>query len=133
MSQEKVELIRAVYERFSEGDLHASTELLDPHVVMVLGPEFAESGVYLGTDAVAKYTRNTLLDPWTDFTMEAEEILPAGDSVLVGVRQRGVGRGSGVPTELRYFTLWSFRGDKVIRLESFRDRGDALEAAGLSG
>jgi hypothetical protein len=32
---------------------------------------------------------------------------------------------------MRYFQVWSFRGDKVIRLESFRERVDALEAAGL--
>jgi ketosteroid isomerase-like protein len=64
--------------------------------------------------------------------MRAEEVLVAGDSVVVTVLQSGVGRTSGVPTELRYFTIWSFRGPKVIRIESFRERGDALEAAGLS-
>jgi ketosteroid isomerase-like protein len=52
--------------------------------------------------------------------------------VLVSVRQRGVGTTSGVETELRYFQLWSFRGGKVIRMESTRDRAEALEAAGLS-
>jgi hypothetical protein len=39
---------------------------------------------------------------------------------------------SGVPVELRYFTVWSFRGNKVIRIENFRERGEALEAVGLS-
>jgi hypothetical protein len=28
-------------------------------------------------------------------------------------------------------TLWTFRGRKVIRIESFRQRADALDAAGL--
>jgi ketosteroid isomerase-like protein len=64
--------------------------------------------------------------------MEAEELVEARDTVLVSVRQSGVGRASGVPAELRYFTLWSFRGGKVIRIESFRQRSEALEAAGLS-
>ena len=63
--------------------------------------------------------------------MEAEEILAAGDSVVVDVHQRGVGRVSGAPAELRYFTVWSFRGQTVIRIESFRERADALDAAGL--
>ena len=39
--------------------------------------------------------------------------------------------GEGVPVELRYFTVWSFRGKNVIRIESFRERDEALEAAGL--
>jgi ketosteroid isomerase-like protein len=135
MSQENVETVRAIYERFGEGDFRASADLLDPHVVMVLGPEFGPespgAGTYLGADAVAAYTREYLLGPWADFAMEAEEILAVGDSVLVGVRQRGVGRASGAPTELRYFTLWSFRGRKVIRIQSFRERAEAVEAAGL--
>jgi ketosteroid isomerase-like protein len=130
MSQENIERVRAVYERWGEGDFRASVHLFDPHVVLVLGPEFPDAGVYLGTEAVAAYTRG-LLESWTHFTIEAEEIVAAGDSVLVDVRQRGVGRASGVSTELRYFMLWSFRGHKLIRLESIRDRAKALEAAGL--
>ena len=85
----------------------------------------------LGTEEVAAYTRRTLLEPWRHLTVEAEEIVAAGDSVLVHVHQRGVGSASGVTTEMRYFALWSFRGRKVIRLESFRELAEALEAAGL--
>ena len=138
MAQENVELVRGIYKRFSEGDFRASADLLDPHVILVLpkasewGPEIPESGRYVGAEAVAAYTRDSLLKPWAEFTMEAEEIVAAGDSVLVAVHQRGVGRTSGVPAELRYYTLWSFRGGKVIRIQSFRNRGEALEAAGLS-
>jgi hypothetical protein len=51
--------------------------------------------------------------------------------VLVGVLQRGVGDESGAATEFRYFQVWSFRGRKVIRLENFRERAEALEAVGL--
>jgi ketosteroid isomerase-like protein len=137
MSQENVAAIRAVYERWAEGDFHAAVDLdlFDPHVLLVLrpefGPDYPDAGTLLGPPAIAAYTRDSLLKTWSDFTMEAEEIVPAGDSVLVSVHQRGIGRASGVPTEVRYFTLWTFRGHKVIRFESFRKRAEALEAAGL--
>jgi ketosteroid isomerase-like protein len=135
MSQENVEVVREVYERWSEGDFRASVELFDPHVVLVLRPEFGpdspDAVTYLGPEAIAAYTRDNLLKTWTDFTMKAEEIVAAGESVLVGVHQHGVGRASGVPTEMRFFTLWTFRGGKVIRIESFPERAEALEAAGL--
>jgi ketosteroid isomerase-like protein len=72
-----------------------------------------------------------LLGTVRDLTMEAEELVPAGDSVLAKVHQGGVGSKSGLPIDVRYFTLWSFRGDKVIRIESFVERAEALEAAGL--
>lgn len=129
-SQQNVEAVRAVYERWSEGDFRAAVGLLDPHVVLVLGPEFPDAGTHSGIEGIAAYTRG-LLEPWTHFTIEAEEIVAAGDSVLVSVRQHGVGSTSGVPTELRYFMLWTFRAGRVIRLESIRERAEALQAAGL--
>src|SRR5881227_3368998 len=78
MSQENVEIVRSVYERFSEADFRASMDLLDPHVVLVLGPEFAPNlmaspigGAFYGIEAVGTYTRGFLEDQTV--TMEAEE------------------------------------------------------------
>jgi ketosteroid isomerase-like protein len=137
MSRENVEIIRAVFERFREGDFRASADLLDPHVVVVVHPEVgpslataAHGGALYGVEAVATYTRS-LLEITTDLTMEAEDIAAVGESVLVGVRQRGAGRVSGIRGEMGYFLLWTFRGHKVIRIESFGKRAEALEAAGL--
>jgi ketosteroid isomerase-like protein len=130
MSEENVEMVRAVFDQRGEGDLKTSFDLLDEHVVFVLPPEFPDAGTYVGRESVRAYTRG-FLEPWTNLTMEAEELVDAGDTVVVGLRQRGVGDSSGVPTELHYFQLWSFRGGKVIRIENIRDRDDALAAAGL--
>jgi ketosteroid isomerase-like protein len=127
---QNVEALRGVYDRWSEGDFRASVDLLDPHVVFVLRPEFPDAGSYLGIDGVARYMRD-FLEPWVLITIEAEEFVDAGDNVIVAVRQRGVGRGSGAATEFRYFHVWSFRGGNVIRLESIRERAEALEAAGV--
>ena len=130
MSQENVETIRSVYERWAEGDFRADVDLLDPLVVFVMRPEFPDAGTYLGLERVAEYTRG-FLEPWTHITIVAEEITGAGDSVVVAVRQSGVGSGSGAATEFRYFHVWSFRGSRVIRLENFRERAEAFEAVGL--
>jgi ketosteroid isomerase-like protein len=130
MSEENVEAIRAVYERFSDGDFRASMDLLDPLVLFVLPPGFPDSGTYLGTASVAEYTRG-FLEPWSTIAIEAEDITDAGDSVIATVRQHGVGDESGAATDFRYFQVWSFRGGKVIRLENFRERADALEVVGL--
>jgi ketosteroid isomerase-like protein len=94
-------------------------------------PEFPDSGLYVGLDQLAKYTRG-FLEPWTRIAIEAEELIDAGDTVIAAIRQHGAGMGSGAPTELRYFQVWTFRGRKVIRLESFRERAEAFEAAGLT-
>jgi ketosteroid isomerase-like protein len=130
MSQANVEAVRSVYERWSEGDFRATLEVADPHVLLVMPPEFPDSGTYLGLARLAEYTRG-FLEPWSRITIEAEEITDAGDTVVVAVCQRGVGSESGAATDFRYFQVWSFRGPKVIRLENFRERSEAFEAAGL--
>jgi ketosteroid isomerase-like protein len=130
VSRENVETVRAVFERRSEGDFRSHFDLFDDHVVLVLRPEFPDAGAHFGTEGLAKYTRG-FLEPWTHLTMEAEEIIDAGDTVIVRLVQRAAGDASGAETELRYFQLWTFRGGKVIRLESIRTRDEAFEAAGL--
>jgi ketosteroid isomerase-like protein len=129
MSEENAEAIRAVYERWGEGDFRATLEVADPLFLLVMPPQFPDAGTYLGVERLAEYTRG-FLEPWTRITIEAEEITGAGDSVIVAVRQRGVGRESGAETELRYFHVWTFRGEKAIRLENFRERSEAFAAAG---
>ena len=129
MARANGETVRGVYERWAEGDFTAGTELFDPLILFVMRPEFPEAGAYLGPERVAEYMRG-FLEPWARITIEAEEIAEAGDSVVAAVRQRGVGTGSGAVTELRYFHVWTFRGDRVIRWESFRERAEALAAVG---
>jgi ketosteroid isomerase-like protein len=131
MPEANVEAVRSVYESWSKGDFRAGVPFFDEHVVFVIRPEFPDPGTYVGPEAVAGYTRG-LLEAWTLLTLEAEEIVDAGDTVIVALVQRGVGASSGTPTEFRYFHVWSFRGPKVIRLENFRERAEALAAAGIS-
>jgi ketosteroid isomerase-like protein len=131
VSQDRVDIVRSVYDHWREGDFQTPFELFDRKVVFVMPPELPDAGTYLGADALADYTRQ-FLEPWTHLTIDGHDFVAAGDTVLASVVQRGAGDASGAETEIRYFQLWSFRGDKVIRLENFRDRGDALAAGGLA-
>jgi hypothetical protein len=46
----------------------------------------------------------------------------------------GIGRGSGAAADMRVFNVWTLSGGKVVRLEGgYRDRAEALKAAGLEG
>jgi ketosteroid isomerase-like protein len=131
MSQENVEVVRAVYEEWAKGNFRAGADLYDPLVLMVPGGDSTDVGHYLGPEAMREYMLR-LLPAWKTYTMAAEELIEAGDSVVVAVRQRGLGRESGIPTDMRLFAVWTFRGRAVIRLETFVERAEALEAVGLS-
>lgn len=123
-------MVRRIFDEWGRGDFRGAAALFDPYVLLVLHPEFPDPGTYLGPEAIANYTRD-LLAAWEDFSIVAEDFVDAGDTVVVEVRQRGVGRSSGVVTELRYVQVFTFRGDAIIRIESFAERDQALEAVGL--
>ncbi len=71
------------------------------------------------------------LEPWEHIAIQAGEIAVAGDSAVAAVRQDGVGRGSGAATGFDYFQVWTFRGGRAIRFETFRERAEAYAAVGL--
>ena len=132
MSRERVEVIRHIYDEFGRGNFRAPAPLFDEHALLVLRQRFPDAGVYVGPEAIAQYTRD-LLKGWADFTIEGEEFIDAGDSVVVQVCQRGAGATSRAMTELRYYQVWTFRGESIIRIESISERDEALAAVGLSG
>jgi ketosteroid isomerase-like protein len=75
-----------------------------------------------------------LFEAIEDYRMVAEEFIDAGgDQVLVFSREGGRGRGSGAEVMTQPTAhLWTLHGGKAIRMRSYWDRDDALEAAGLS-
>jgi ketosteroid isomerase-like protein len=132
MSQGNVEIVRQIYGRWERGDFRAGQEIYDPYVLLVLRPEFPEAGAYCGPNEIRKYMREDFLADFADASIAGEEFIDAGDSVIVRVNQQATGPESGVPVGMRYYQVWTFRGSLVIRIESIRERADALQAAGLS-
>jgi ketosteroid isomerase-like protein len=131
MSQENVEIVRRIYEAWGQGDFRTRIGDLDEHVVLVIQPDFPEFGVFLGLDGVRDYMRR-FLDQWDQLTIQATHLRAVGDTVLAAIVQHGKGRASGVEGDIRYYQLFTFRGEKIVRLESILDEAAALEAAGLS-
>jgi ketosteroid isomerase-like protein len=131
MSQCRVETLRAIYERWALGDFRAGTELYNPQVLLVLRPEFPEPGAYCGPAEIARYMREDFLADFKDVVIVGEEFIAAGESVIVQVHQQATGHESGAPVGMRYYQVWTFRGGWVIRIESIRERDDALAVVGL--
>jgi ketosteroid isomerase-like protein len=69
---------------------------------------------------------------WIDLVQELLELIEApGSRVLALIRQSARGRQSGVPIVIHFFVLHTIRDGKMRKIEYFRHRADALQAAGL--
>jgi ketosteroid isomerase-like protein len=131
MPRDRVETVRRIYESWGRGDFRAGTEFYDPYVQFILRPGFPDAGVYSGTEEIRRYTQDDFLADLKGAAIAGEEFIDAGDSVVVQVHQSATGPGSGAHVAMRYYQVWTLRGDSVIRIESFRERVEALAAVGL--
>jgi ketosteroid isomerase-like protein len=131
MSQENVEIVRRRLEALNRGNLAAMVELTDRDAVWWDRSDDPWGAVpHRGRDACLQHLEEIL----DDVVLQAQptEFIDVGDTVVVGVRLVGRGRTSGVSFEEHEFHVFTVRGGKVTETREFRDRGEALKAAGLS-
>jgi ketosteroid isomerase-like protein len=133
MSQENVEAVLRGYEAFNRGDLDAAVEGFHPEIEWsgpgVL-PEKRE--VYRGKEGVRRFWGLWQAE-FEDFTVEIEEVIEAGEQVIVMAAVSGTGRGSGAPVRSPTFPhVWTIRDGQAVRMEMLRTRAEAIKAAGLS-
>jgi ketosteroid isomerase-like protein len=132
MSQENVKIVRRCYEFWADRDFSLIPELATPDVVLDLSRNVFNPAIYHGHAGFLRFLEQ-VDEMWEDFHIEAEELVDAGDQVFAAARIAGKGRGSGVETEMRVFAVWGLRDGKVQSVTGgYRDRAEALEAAGLS-
>jgi ketosteroid isomerase-like protein len=130
VGQENVELARAQYERWNARDFEGWVEAFDPEVeyLSVVTASMDGGGRYHGHDGLRQFIRE--FEDWESFRLEPTEYLEAGPKVAVVMRAIARGRGSGVEVDREIAHVWTFRGGRAIRHESFAGREEALEAIG---
>ena len=129
MSQENVEAVRRIYERVT-ASMEWPEELFDAD----FESDMRELGLVgaLPLDATQEALRE-YFETFEDFHVEMEELINAdGEHVVNTIRDGGRIRGSGAEVSNRYFHVWTFGADKVVRLSVHTMRKRALEAAELS-
>jgi len=130
MSQENVEQLQHVYEALNEGADGPLQDFLHPAFVYRTREELPGGGSYRRHDFLCRLAE--LRQTFREIRFEVEEVTGSGQDVVVGVRGTGVGRVSGVPVDERMFHAWTIENAKALELRIYSDRGEALEAAGLS-
>jgi ketosteroid isomerase-like protein len=129
MSRENVEIVRWIYERFNQRD-DAVWEVMDEAEIRFPDWSWAtEKQTYKGREAIEFFADT--FSVFLDFRMYAERLVDAGNYAVATIHNIGRGKGSGVDIDMRTAVLYEFRDGKVVRVEVYGTRAEALEAAGL--
>lgn len=143
MSRENVELVRALFpspgtdfarlirdeDAFARLREAVSPLLTDDFESAMMFP--GQTRTYAGLEG---YRKNWLdwLEPWATYRTTMDELIDAGESVVVLLRDHGRRKDMDAEVELIGATTFKFRGEKVARIEDYADRTQALDAAGLA-
>jgi ketosteroid isomerase-like protein len=128
MSEENVELVRTIYERFRAGDNDGALALHDPEIEVHDRAEAPDPQVYRGHEGVLR-SLGVSQAAFDGLDLVPEEFLDTGDHVVVVFRFRGTGRESGVPIDERLAHLWTLRDGRAVRMAVHSTRDEALRAA----
>ncbi len=130
MSQENVEIVRALYQAMNDRNSEQVAELLHPEVEWVPDGRVGEGPIH-GRESVIQFFMDRA-DMFDEYHVEVERFWKKDDQVLAFIRVWGSGQGSGAQFDIRIGHLWTMHNGVGVRGEGYGDRGKALEAAGLS-
>jgi ketosteroid isomerase-like protein len=130
MSQQNVEVVRAIVDAWNRGDWNAALKDAAPSFEFDFSRSVSPGhGVY-GLDQMEEFFRQ-LTEPWESIRLEPVEFIEAGEHVVMPNTLQAQGR-DGIEVEARTAWVWTIRDGKVFHLCLYQGRREALEALGLS-
>lgn len=133
MSRERVERVLQGIEAFNAGDFEALIEELPDDVEWQVLEQLPDQGPFRGREGVL-YFWESWRETFSDFHAEVDEVVDAGDHVILMMHMVGRGRDSGADVKTPTFAqMWTFRGEVVERVRMLPSKEEALAAAGING
>jgi ketosteroid isomerase-like protein len=87
---------------------------------------------YQGYAGVRRFA-SVVEDVWDEISGVPTELIDAGDNVVAAVTMHATGKQSGVDVTMDILNVFTLRDRRILRVVGgYRDRAEALEAAGLS-
>jgi ketosteroid isomerase-like protein len=121
-----------VREHLDAAPRRAALDSFDEGVVLVVDAGLT-TGTFRGREAVGRWFADWFTSFSDDYRFEVEEMRSVGEHVFLVARHRGRGRASGVQLDWSVPYTYTVRAGKIVRVEIFEDRADALKAVRLEG
>jgi uncharacterized protein len=127
MSAENVQVLRDGYAAFARQDVPAVLAAFDEGIQWNVPGSLPFGGTFHGHEGVMRFF-GKLAESWQDLSVEPEEFIDAGDTVVVVARDRGTGVGGALETQTVH--LWRMRDGKAVSFTEFTDTAKTLHALG---
>jgi uncharacterized protein len=121
-----VALIRDGYEAYRHKDLPAILALFDPEIELYQSELVPWGGTYRGHAGAQAFFGKLLAH--IDSDVDPDQLLHAGDHIVVIGRSRGRVRATGVPFDVPAVHVWTLRDRRAVRFEAYLDTPAMLAA-----
>ena len=125
-----MEIVRRAVEAYEREGLDGSMRYYAPEIEWSTTDESIERATYRGHDGVRRFF-GSFDDEFDDLRFDVEELIDAGEQVVLTLRVGGRGKASGAPVEGTMSVVCSLRDGMVYRVRNYAEKAQALEAAGL--
>jgi ketosteroid isomerase-like protein len=127
MSKELVQLVEKGYEAWNAGDRGWVLDHMSEDVEWITPEDDPDPNTYHGYRGVEEYWAQ-----WRaavgQLSFVVEEMIDAGDNVVVVARRQGRGEHSGLQISDRVIQVFHFEGTKCTRVHEYYDRDAALRS-----
>jgi ketosteroid isomerase-like protein len=134
VSRENVEIVRRIYDAVAQRDAATPFAYYAEDIVWDVSNSRRAAlmmhSVYHGHEGVRQCWREAV-EAFGEVDFDVEELIDAGGQVVAVIRERAIGRTSGAPVEASHVTILTLAHGKVIRVQVWDDRAEALKAVGL--
>jgi ketosteroid isomerase-like protein len=131
LRDQDLETLRTVFGHTAEGDFGSPVLCYDPSVEWIETRGIPGHGSYRGLSSLREGF-SEWLSVWERYRLELVELIDAGGCAVAEVRGSGRGRMSGADASEVFFQVWTFHDGRVVRIENYRTREEALAAAAVS-
>lgn len=133
MSRENLDLIHEFYDAYNRGDMQRVSEVFDAEGIWNLATFAGWPGeeVYTGPDGVSEFFTEWRSIFGQDTVARIESVTEAGERLVVFATQRSAGPETSDLVHQAFAQVYSFRNERIERVDNYRDGRAALEALGL--
>jgi ketosteroid isomerase-like protein len=132
VSRENLDLVRRNIDAYNRRDIGDYLETVAEELVFHSQFGGVDARTYHGRAGAREYFQD-LAEAWHDYRVQPQELLDAGDDRVVGLLcVTAEAERSGIKLERRLGTVFTVRAGRIVAIDGYTTRAEALEAAGLS-